>query len=82
MKVVSTARTLADNLAVLQLIEDRSLSAHVVGIAMGEEGLVSRVLGPRAGAAFTFACVFRRSGDRAGTGYRAHTARPLSRGAA
>jgi len=26
-----------------------------VGIAMGEEGLVSRVLGPRAGGAFTFA---------------------------
>ncbi len=55
VKVVSTARTLADNLAVLRLIEDRSLSSHVVGIAMGEEGLVSRVLGPRAGAAFTFA---------------------------
>ncbi len=55
MKVVSTAHTLADNLAVLKLIEDRSLSAQVVGIAMGEEGLVSRVLGPRAGAAFTFA---------------------------
>src|ERR1019366_2062026 len=44
-----------DNLAVLRLIEDRSLTAHVVGIAMGEEGLASRVLGPRAGAAFTFA---------------------------
>lgn len=55
VKVVSTARSLADNLAVLRLIEDRSLSAHVVGIAMGEEGIVSRVLGPRAGAAFTFA---------------------------
>ena len=55
VKVVSTARTLADNLAVLRLIEDRSLSAHVVGIAMGDEGLLSRVLGPRAGAAFTFA---------------------------
>jgi len=27
----------------------------VVGIAMGEEGLISRVLSPRAGAAFTFA---------------------------
>jgi 3-dehydroquinate dehydratase/shikimate dehydrogenase len=53
--VVSTARTLADNLAVLKLIEDHSLASHVVGIAMGEEGLVSRVLGPRAGAAFTFA---------------------------
>jgi 3-dehydroquinate dehydratase/shikimate dehydrogenase len=39
VKVVSTARTLADNLAVLRLIEDRSLSAHIVGIAMGEEGL-------------------------------------------
>jgi 3-dehydroquinate dehydratase/shikimate dehydrogenase len=55
VKVVSTARTLADNLAVLKLIEDHSLSSRVVGIAMGEEGLVSRVLGPRAGAAFTFA---------------------------
>jgi 3-dehydroquinate dehydratase / shikimate dehydrogenase len=54
VKVVSTARSLADNLAVLRLIEERSLSAQVVGIAMGEEGLVSRVLGPRAGAAFTF----------------------------
>ncbi len=55
VKVVSTARTLTDNLAVLRLIEDRSLSSQVVGIAMGEEGLLSRVLGPRAGAAFTFA---------------------------
>ena len=55
VKVVSTARSLADNLAVLKLIEDRSLASQVVGIAMGEEGLVSRVLGPRAGAAFTFA---------------------------
>jgi 3-dehydroquinate dehydratase / shikimate dehydrogenase len=55
VKVVSTARSLADNLAVLRLIEDRSLSTNVVGIAMGEEGVLSRVLGPRAGAAFTFA---------------------------
>jgi 3-dehydroquinate dehydratase/shikimate dehydrogenase len=55
VKVVSTARSLADNLAVLKLIEDHSRSAHVVGIAMGEEGLVSRVLGLRAGAPFTFA---------------------------
>ncbi len=55
VKVVSTAQSLADNLAVLKLIEARSLSREVVGIAMGEEGIVSRVLGPRAGAAFTFA---------------------------
>jgi len=55
VKVVSTARTLADNLTMLKLIEDRSLESNVVGIAMGEEGIVSRLLGPRAGAAFTFA---------------------------
>ena len=55
VKVVSTARALTDNLAVLRLIEERSLASRVVGIAMGEEGLVSRILGPRAGAAFTFA---------------------------
>lgn len=55
VKVVSTARTLSDNLAMLRLIEDRSGASHFIGIAMGEEGIVSRVLAPRAGAAFTFA---------------------------
>jgi 3-dehydroquinate dehydratase/shikimate dehydrogenase len=74
VKVVSTARTLADNLAVLRLIEDRSLSSQVVGIAMGEEGLVSRVLGPRAGAAFTFASF----GDGAETAPGQVTARTLN----
>jgi 3-dehydroquinate dehydratase/shikimate dehydrogenase len=54
VKLVSTARKLADNLAVLKLVEDLSLTTRVVGIAMGEEGLVSRVLGPREGGAFTF----------------------------
>jgi 3-dehydroquinate dehydratase/shikimate dehydrogenase len=63
IKVVSTARTLADNLAVLKLIGERSRSAQVVGIAMGEEGLVSRVLGLRAGAAFTFAAFSGGSSD-------------------
>jgi 3-dehydroquinate dehydratase / shikimate dehydrogenase len=42
VKVVTTARSLADNLSVLHMIEDQSLSAQVVGIAMGEEGLISR----------------------------------------
>jgi 3-dehydroquinate dehydratase/shikimate dehydrogenase len=55
VKVVSTAKSLADNLAVLKLIQDHSRSSEVVGIAMGEEGLVSRVLSLRAGAPFTFA---------------------------
>ena len=55
VKVVSTARSLADNLAVLKLVANVSRTAEVVGIAMGEEGMVSRILSLRAGAAFTFA---------------------------
>jgi 3-dehydroquinate dehydratase/shikimate dehydrogenase len=55
IKIVSTAQTVADNLAVLRLLEDRSTKGRMVAIAMGDEGLVSRVLGPRAGSAFTFA---------------------------
>jgi len=78
VKVVSTARSLSDSLAVLKLIEERSLSSQIVGIAMGEEGLLSRVLGPRAGAAFTFAS----SGDGVETApgqVTAHTLRDLYR---
>ena len=55
VKIVSTAHSLANNLAVLNLIKTRSHSAEIVAIAMGEEGLLSRILGPRAGGAFTFA---------------------------
>jgi len=66
VKIVSTARSLADNLTVLKLIEDRSRSAEVVGIAMGEEGLLSRVLGLRAGAPFTFAALDDSSGTAPG----------------
>jgi len=55
VKVVTTARGLADNLSMLRMVEDESLHTQLVGLAMGEEGLISRVLSPRAGAAFTFA---------------------------
>ena len=73
VKVVTTARNLArDNLAVLQMIEDQSLNAHVVGIAMGEEGLISRVLTPRSGAAFTFAAAAEGAETAPGPGLRAH----------
>jgi 3-dehydroquinate dehydratase/shikimate dehydrogenase len=66
VKVVSTAKSLSDNLAVLRLIESRSISFHVVGIAMGEEGLISRVLGPREGGAFTFAAYSDSTGTAPG----------------
>jgi 3-dehydroquinate dehydratase/shikimate dehydrogenase len=78
IKVVSTAQTLADNLAILRLIEDRSTSARIVGIAMGEEGLVSRVLGPREGSTFTFASL--EDGSETAPGQvSAHTLRTLYR---
>jgi len=57
MKVVPTARVLTDNLKLmhfLERMEDRS-NASIVGICMGEAGIISRVLGLRAGSAFTFA---------------------------
>jgi 3-dehydroquinate dehydratase / shikimate dehydrogenase len=57
MKVVPTARSLTDNLKLmhfLERMEDRS-NASIVGICMGEAGIISRVLGLRAGSAFTFA---------------------------
>ena len=73
VKVVSTARSLADNLEVLRLIEDRSASAQIVAIAMGEEGIVSRILSVRTGAAFTFAS----SADGAETAPGQFTARTL-----
>jgi 3-dehydroquinate dehydratase / shikimate dehydrogenase len=55
VKVVSTAHSLADSLKLLQWIAERSGDAQVVGIAMGEAGMVSRILSLRAGSAFTFA---------------------------
>jgi 3-dehydroquinate dehydratase/shikimate dehydrogenase len=55
IKIVSTTHSLTDNLRMLQWIKDRSGDTQVVGIAMGEAGIVSRVLSLRAGSAFTFA---------------------------
>jgi 3-dehydroquinate dehydratase/shikimate dehydrogenase len=55
VKVVSTAHSLADSLKLLKWITESSSDAQVVGIAMGEAGIVSRVLSLRAGSAFTFA---------------------------
>jgi 3-dehydroquinate dehydratase/shikimate dehydrogenase len=57
IKIVPTARSLSDNLTLmkfLERVEDESNST-VVGICMGEPGIISRVLGLRAGSAFTFA---------------------------
>jgi len=55
VKIVSSARCLSDSLHMLRWIEERSGEAQLVGIAMGEAGIVSRILSLRAGSAFTFA---------------------------
>jgi 3-dehydroquinate dehydratase/shikimate dehydrogenase len=56
-KVVPTAKSLADNLTLMRFLEKTEDSSNnsVVGICMGEAGIISRVLGLRAGSAFTFA---------------------------
>lgn len=55
-KVVTTARTIADNLVVLQLIKDFP-QAKVVSFAMGAAGQISRVLCPLVGGYFTYASI-------------------------
>ena len=56
VKLVPTAGRLTDNLPLLRLMERSSPPPlRVIGIAMEEAGAASRILGLRAGAAFTFA---------------------------
>lgn len=55
VKIVSTSRSLTDSLHLLKWLKQRSGDAQLVGISMGEAGIVSRVLSLRAGSAFTFA---------------------------
>jgi 3-dehydroquinate dehydratase/shikimate dehydrogenase len=54
-KVVSTATRLYDNVVMMKFLQDKSHTHSMVGMCMGEQGTVSRVLGLRAGSVFTFA---------------------------
>ncbi|HZW81670.1 MAG TPA: shikimate dehydrogenase [Candidatus Deferrimicrobiaceae bacterium] len=56
-KVVSTATTLADNVSMIQFLGRESDNHSIIGVCMGEQGIISRVLGVRAGSVFTFAAV-------------------------
>jgi 3-dehydroquinate dehydratase/shikimate dehydrogenase len=56
-KVVSTATTLYDNVVMMKFLEKGSENHSVVGLCMGEQGIISRVLAVRAGSTFTFAAV-------------------------
>jgi 3-dehydroquinate dehydratase-1 len=55
-KVVTTARNIADNIAVLQLIRDFP-ETKVIAFSMGGAGQISRVLSPLVGGYFTYASV-------------------------
>jgi 3-dehydroquinate dehydratase/shikimate dehydrogenase len=55
IKVVPTAKSLIDNLTLIRFLERMSEHSNIIGICMGDAGIISRVLGVRAGSAFTFA---------------------------
>src|SRR6201987_3884424 len=65
-KVVSTATTLADNITMMRFLEKESDRHSLIGLCMGEQGIISRLLGVRAGSAFTFAAV--SEGERTAPG--------------
>ena len=55
VKIVPTAQTLSDNVTLMRFLERTADRANVIGICMGDFGVISRVLGVRAGSLFTFA---------------------------
>ena len=55
IKIVSTAKSLADNVVMMHFLERTGDMANMVGLCMGDQGIISRVLAIRAGSVFTFA---------------------------
>src|SRR6516225_10400449 len=58
-KLVSTATTLYDNVQMMKFLQAHSAQYEMVGLCMGEQGIISRVLGVRAGSVFTFGAATR-----------------------
>ena len=56
-KVVTTATTLSDNVAMMKFLQAQSAKHALIGLCMGEQGIISRVLGVRAGSVFTFGAI-------------------------
>jgi 3-dehydroquinate dehydratase/shikimate dehydrogenase len=66
IKIVPTAKTLSDNVTLMRFIEHMEDHSNIIGICMGDAGIISRVLGLRAGSAFTFAAA--TPGEETGPG--------------
>lgn len=56
-KIVGTARSLSDNVTMMKFLENHRDEHPLIGLCMGEQGIISRVLGVRAGSVFTFAAL-------------------------
>ena len=65
-KIVSTATNLYDNAIMMEFLEANSAKHEMVGLCMGEQGIISRVLGVRAGSIFTFGAA--KSGEETAVG--------------
>jgi 3-dehydroquinate dehydratase/shikimate dehydrogenase len=66
VKIVPTAKTLIDNVTLIRFLERMNERANIIGICMGDAGIISRVLGLRAGSTFTFAAA--TPGEETGPG--------------
>jgi 3-dehydroquinate dehydratase / shikimate dehydrogenase len=53
IKIVATAKTLSDNVTLMHFLERMDDHTNIIAICMGDAGVISRVLGVRAGSAFT-----------------------------
>lgn len=58
-KVVATATSLHDNVVMMKFLQANSGKYDMVALCMGEQGIISRVLGVRAGSIFTFGSAAR-----------------------
>ena len=56
-KIVTTATTLSDNVAMMKFLQTQSDKHALIALCMGEQGIISRVLSVRAGSVFTFGAV-------------------------
>lgn len=65
-KIVSTATNLHDNVDMMKFLQQRSDQYFMIGHCMGEQGIISRVLGVRAGSVFTYGAA--NAGEETGPG--------------
>lgn len=75
VKIVTTAKTVEDNMIVLNLIAfARQRSQNIISLCMGEKGGISRVMAPFMGGYLSFATL-ERSGQSAPGQYTVHEMR-------